>query len=196
MKCGNVKEWGRRMQTRHVDFFRGIGGLKPSLVHVGAPSRYAPDHQVFSGQEVGLAVKAMLTSFCTGHLDVVFTTKLPMKDGSRRRFHYGASHEGGISSSPYKIVDAAPHQARGSKTCRWVTKTPSGRHRLYRWFTAEPSTRYLHLAFLSISWSNLALTLLKFVLKPMVARMSSWMCTSFLWTSATWNRREKEKRYK
>lgn len=152
MKYGNVKEWVRRMQTQHVDFFRGIGGLKPPLFHVGAPSRYARDHQVSSSQELGLAIKAMLTTFCTGHLMLFPLWSFPWRMDhlipcTRCHFHYGASHEGGISSSPYKIVDATPHQARGSKTYRWVTKTPSARHILHRWFTVEPSTRYLHLAF-------------------------------------------------
>jgi len=56
----------------------GIGGLKPLLLHVGAPPRYSPGHQVSLGQELGLATKAhakWVTS-CTGHLDAVFTWHL------------------------------------------------------------------------------------------------------------------------
>jgi hypothetical protein len=58
MKCGNTKEHVREMQTLYADFFPWHWWAKGPLVHIGAPPRYAPGHQVSSSQEPGLATKA------------------------------------------------------------------------------------------------------------------------------------------
>src|SRR6185503_15586068 len=43
---------------------------------------------------------------------------------------------------PHNVIDAAPHQAEGSLTCRRATNAPRGRHTgIQGWFTLEPATR-------------------------------------------------------
>jgi len=49
------------------------------------------------------------------HLDVISTKEL-LQEGR------------GSPRPPHKVIDVAPHQARGSKTCRQATKAPRRRH--------------------------------------------------------------------
>ena len=55
-----------------------------------------------------------------------------------------STEEGGLHVPRTKLVDAAPHKAGGSLTCRRVTKTPrmAGSPRSSCWLTQEPATRY------------------------------------------------------
>ena len=56
----------------------------------------------------------MLNASCTGHLDTIFTTELPTKEGFLR--------------PPNMDVVTAPHQVGGSMICRRATKTPTVVH--------------------------------------------------------------------
>jgi hypothetical protein len=115
-----------------------------------------PDHQFSSELPLtchkGSSTKAHTKS--PGHLDAAFTMELPMKEGS--------------PCPPHKAIVATSHQAGRSKTWRRTIKTPSGWHTK---ITAVVHSRTMHKAAtpysLTLSWPNLALTLLNLVLKPM-----------------------------
>ena len=122
MKCGNIKEWVREMQTCHVDFSHGIGGLKPPPVHIGAPPMYAPGHQISSDQKFGLATKAQRSRWRPCHKGNAHHL---LHWSSWRRLHYRASHEEGVSLSsaqsclhrftPSRRVDDLPASHQDSK---------------------------------------------------------------------------------
>jgi hypothetical protein len=93
-------------------------GTKPSLVHgvEALTNNIASWSPSLFWDSAWLATEArplkLTPSPC--HLDAAFTTELPTKEGSPRPLH--------------KVIVAAPHQAGGSKTCWWATKTPKGWH--------------------------------------------------------------------
>src|SRR6185437_15969896 len=66
---------------------------------------------------------------------------------------------------PHKVVDAAPHQAGGSLTCRRATNAPRrSAHRNTSLVHSTTTHKAQHLA-LSLTGANLALTLTKLVLR-------------------------------
>ena len=154
----------REKQSRDVD--NGIGELKASLVHVRAPlgicswspsllwsrpwSHHYGSHQV----DEDLAIKAMLTTSCTGHLDVIFAMDLPRKKGSPR--------------PPNTVAIASPYQTRRSMTSRRVTRTPMRRHTKIIVVVHSRTKHKLATPFsLTLPRPKLALALSKFVLKPL-----------------------------
>ena len=67
---------------------------------------------------------------------------------------------------PHNIVDAAPHQAGGSLTCRRATNAPRGRRtKIQVWFTLEPKHKAATPCSLTHLGANLVLTLTKRVLR-------------------------------
>jgi hypothetical protein len=93
-------------------------GTKPSLVHIVEALEYCIPitkslPELFLTRHEGLATKA-LAKFPV--------TLMPLS--TKELLHEGW----GSPRPPHKVVDAAPHQAGGSKTCRRATKTPRGRH--------------------------------------------------------------------
>ena len=67
-----------------------------------------------------LTTKGMPTTTCIDHLDGIFTTELPTKEGSSHPLH--------------KAVVTAPYLAGGSMTCRRATKPLQG--------VAQPNYNY------------------------------------------------------
>ena len=100
---------------------------------------------------VRLATKAHLHPRCwSTHKEYCFlaTKSLPCTQSrlplSRVPLRSFSTKEGGLHVPRTKLVDAAPHQAGGSLTCRRVTKTPrmADSPRSSCWLTQEPATRY------------------------------------------------------
>ena len=66
---------------------------------------------------------------------------------------------------PHNVVDAAPHQAGGSLTCR-ATNAPRGRRtEIQEWFTLEPMHKAATPCSLTHFGANLALALTKLMLR-------------------------------
>jgi hypothetical protein len=64
----------------------------------------------------------------------------------------------------HNVIDAAPHQAGGSLTCRRATNAPRGRRTVIQeWFTLEPMHKAATPCSLTHLGANLALTLAKLV---------------------------------
>lgn len=109
-------------------------GTKPLLVHVvkTLTQEYCfPVTKSILGHSLichkGSTTKAHVKF--PNHLDAVSTKKL---------FHEGR----GSPYPPHMVIDAAPHQAGGSKVCWRATKAPRRRHTLYNCGSLlEPITR-------------------------------------------------------
>jgi len=73
----------------------------------------------------------------------------------------------GVSTSPHKVVNAAPHQARESKTCQQVSKIVRCQLTdIQVWFTLELIPKAAALCSLALSRANLVLVLSKNELRP------------------------------
>jgi hypothetical protein len=152
------------MQTRHVNFFSScIGGLKPPLVHVGA----SPGQQVSFDQEFGLVLRLTPSKWSSCHKSNAHHF---LHRSSWRCLHYGDSHEAGVSSSPEQSLTPPLHTKPEGR----ATKISRGRHTK---ITRVVQSRTIHKATtpysLTLSRSNLQITLSKHVLKPMMWSISS-----------------------
>jgi hypothetical protein len=154
MKWKNVKEGTRANKFLTRGFIPWYCYATPSSRCLSIHNEYCfPVTKSFSGLSLtcheGSATEAHAKS--PGHLDATFTTEFPIKEGSSRS-----------RTKPSSPLHTKPEGRRLADKRQRLKG--NGTPRLQRWFTLEPCTRQQHLA-LSLSWSNLALTLSNLVLK-------------------------------
>jgi hypothetical protein len=90
------------------------------------------------------------------------------------RIHYGASHEGGISSSPAQSHRRCSTPSQRSKTCRRATKTLMDRHiEVQAWGSLKNHHRITTPSSHTLFRASLALHLTKLVLNLRIWSMSS-----------------------
>ena len=131
-----------------------------TLVHIGAPPRCAPGHEV-STVSVGFVSQgfhqpkasdmshevSLLPPCSSGHFIVVHTTKL---------LHMGEE----ISSFPIHQYNITPHEEWRVATCKATTPSPKGhndlKHSSSRWYKGT-TTQYLNvlrLLGINLTWTN------------------------------------------
>ena len=139
MKCGSLKGGmrGSELSTRGFILWFGLPQRRPYVHVVEALTK-----SIASGNQVSSV------NTITATLIPIFTKG----DCPRRR---------GLRP-PHNIVDAAPHQAGGSLTCRRATNAPRGRRtEIQEWFTLELVHKATKPCSLTHLGANLALTLTK-----------------------------------
>ena len=142
MKCGSLKRRGEEANSRHEDLSRG------SVSHKGTPTSILLKHS----QRVSLPGNQVSSvNTITVTLIPIFTKgDCPQRRGLR---------------PPHNVVDAAPHQAGGSLTCRRATNAPRRpAHRNTSVVHSRTSHKAQHLALTLSKELILALTLTKLVL--------------------------------
>ena len=140
MKCGNVKAGLEEANSRHEDLSRS------SVSHKGTPTSTLLKY----------SRRVLLSSNQVSSVNTITVTLIPLSTKE-------LAHEGWGSPRPlHRVVDAAPHQAIGSLTCRRATNAPRGRRTEIQVLTHSRTT---HKAVTPCSLThlraNLALTLSK-----------------------------------